>query len=168
MINPVSKITLIGMPSSGKTTIGAAVAKRIGFTFLDLDTMVENIEGVSLIEVMEKKGADYFRNMEFGFLEKIKKEEKAVISPAGSIIFQKEAMQWIKSNTKVFFLDTPFTVIEARLKETPKAVAGLKERGLQSIWDERQPIYREYADEIIYTENKDIDAVVQNILKKLN
>ncbi len=163
--NP-QKITLIGMPCAGKTTVGEALAKKLKYTFLDLDRMVEKIEGISLIEVMNTKGADYFRAMEYEFLKKITPDERAVISPAGSIIFQKDAIEWIQNNTYVIFLDAPFDIIEARLVKTPKAVAGLAERGLKSIWDERIPLYRGYADSAIEVKDKSIEQVVEEIVTK--
>lgn len=161
------KITLIGMPSSGKTTIGEFLSKKIGYEFLDLDIMVEEKEGKSLIEVMNEKGADYFRNMEYDFLREIKEDQNVVISPAGSIIFQEQALDWIMQNTFVIFLDTPLDIIETRLREQPKAVAGLKERGLLSIWEERQPLYLKSADETVDTKDKNVFDVVNDILLKI-
>jgi shikimate kinase len=163
----INKITLIGMPSAGKTTIGEALAKKLGYDFADLDLMVEQKEQKSLIEVMNTKGADYFRNMEYEFLKDFSHEQSIVISPAGSIIFQKDALAWIQENSLVIFLNTPFDTIEKRLMETPKAVAGLAERGLESIWDERIPLYTKYASVTIDTKNKNVEEIVQNILDSI-
>lgn len=158
-----NKITLIGMPSAGKTTVGAALARRLGVDFIDLDTMVEEKEKSSLIEVMNTKGADYFRDMEYDFIKDLSSDKKIVISPAGSIIFQKDALAWIQENTFVVFLDTPFEIIEARLALAPKAVSGLNERGLKSIWDERMPIYTNSASLIVKTKDKSVEEVVNEI-----
>lgn len=163
----INKIALIGMPSAGKTTVGFALAQKLGYDFKDLDTMVEKLEGASLIEIMNSKGADYFRNMEYKFITQIHSNQKIVISPAGSIIFQEDAVKWLQANTCIFFLDTPFEVIENRLTESPKAVFGLKERGLKNIWEERRPLYNLYANHIIDTRDKNVDGVVHDILHKL-
>ncbi len=167
MKNKFNKITLIGMPSAGKTTIGSALAIKLGFDYFDLDIMVEQREGKSLIEVMNTKGADYFRDMERDILNEVNPESKAVISPAGSIIFQKEAMDWILKNSFVVFLNTPLDIIDERLNVTPKAVAGLKERGIQSIYDERLPIYKKFAQLTIDTENKSIEQVIKEIVDNI-
>jgi len=151
------------MPASGKTTVGKALATKLDFTFMDLDSMVEEKEGISLIDVMNTKGADYFRNMEYSFINDISPDTKVVISPAGSIIFQLDAMKWIKENSTVVFLDTPFEMIEKLLSQNPKAVAGLTERGLKSIWDERIPIYKRYADHTLETKDTLIDQIVNDI-----
>lgn len=164
MLNKPNIITLIGMPSAGKTTVGSALAVNLGYDYFDLDMMVEEKEEKSLIDVMDTKGADYFRDIERDILKKIDLTSKVVISPAGSIIFQKEAMDWILNNSFVVFLDTPLQIIEERLKVTPKAVAGLKERGIQSIYDERLPMYKKFSSQIIDTKNKSIEQIVNEIV----
>ncbi|MEI6345826.1 MAG: shikimate kinase [bacterium] len=164
----LNKITLIGMPWSGKTTIGKALADKLSYNFLDLDFMVEEHEGASLIEVMNSKGPDYFRDMEYGFLKELVPSNKAVISPAGSIILHKDAIGWITRSTFTVFLDTPFNTIDARSKNAPKAVFGLSERGLKSIWDERQPLYRGYADHIVTTEGKSVDSILDEIISAIH
>jgi shikimate kinase len=162
----MNKIALIGMPSAGKTTVGSHVAQKLGFDFLDLDSMVEEKEGKSLIDVMDEKGPDYFRAMEFDFIKDIDKNKKVVISPAGSIIFYKDAIDWIADNCFVVFLDTPFEVIQERLSREPKAVAGLKERGLKSIWDERRSIYEKYAQAIVKTDGRSLDQISEEIISQ--
>lgn len=163
----LNKITLIGMPWSGKTTIGKALANKLSHDFLDLDFMVEEREGASLIEVMNTKGPDYFRDMEYGFLKELVPANKAVISPAGSIVLHKDAIAWITQSTFTVFLDTPFNIIDARSKVSPKAVFGLSERGLKSIWDERQPLYRKYADCIVTTDGKSIENITDEIISAI-
>lgn len=163
-----NKITLIGMPGAGKTTIGRALAARLGYDFMDLDSMVEEHEGTSLIEVMNTKGADYFRQMEYEFVKDIPEDKKVVISPAGSIIFQANAMNWIKKNSIVIFIDRTFAYVDEGNRKQPRAVAGLVERGLQSIWDERMPIYTKYADVIIDAQDFSVDIVVRAVMDKLN
>lgn len=168
MPTPHLKIALIGMPSTGKTTVGSVLAQKLGCSFLDLDSMVEQIEGASLIQVMERKGAEYFRDMEYGLIKDLPRDERVVISPAGSIIFQKDAVAWIRENTFCVFLNTPFEVIENRLRSEPKAVAGLKERGLKSIWDERMPLYHELASAVVTTEGKDPETIAEEIVSLLS
>ncbi len=152
------------MPSSGKSKIGEVVAKKLDYQFLDLDMMVELREGASLIEVMNTKGAEYFRNMEYDFIKNLDPSSNIVISPAGSIIYQKEAMDWIVKNSYVFFLDAPLESIEARLNENPKAVQGLNEKGLKGIYDERISIYRKYAEFTLKTINLNVEEIANEII----
>ena len=163
-----NKISLIGMPSSGKTNIGRALADKLGYDFFDLDSMVEQKENKSLITILEENGAQYFLNIECSFLTELKPDKRVVISTAGSIIYHNEAMNWLKTNSVICFIDTDYKIIESRLLDKPKAVVGLKEKGLKRLWDERLPVYRDWSDFKIKTDSKDIKILVDEIITRLN
>lgn len=163
-----NKITLIGMPWAGKTTTAMALAQKLDYQFLDLDQEVEKIEGKNLIEVMNSKGAEYFRNLGFEFLQKLSPEDKVVVSPAGSVIYHDQSMEWIKNNSVAVFLDTPFEIIEQRSKLMAKAVADLQAKGLKPLWDQRRPMYLKHAQVVVNTEDRTIEQVVDDIVKACN
>ena len=156
------------MPSAGKSTIGKELAEKLGYSFMDLDHMVEEKEGQSLISILETKGGPYFLDIEYSFLRQVKNDEKVVISTAGSIIYHAPAMEWLKNNTKVIYINTPLEIIEKRLAEKPKAVVGLKEKGLAKLAEERIPVYTKYADSIVDTTNKEPAQVIEEIISKLS
>lgn len=162
-----NKISLIGMPSAGKTTIAEALVEKLGYKTIDLDSMVEEREGRSLIEILEEKGGKYFLDIENSFLQSLLPEEKVVISTAGSIIYHDEAMKWLKANSTICFVDTEFSVIEQRLTVKPKAIVGLKEKGLQTLWEERIPVYKSWADISVVTGGKNSEQVADEIISKL-
>jgi shikimate kinase len=163
-----TKIALIGMPSAGKTSFSKTLASKLGYKIIDLDHMVEEKEGQSLIAVLEEKGSEYFLNMEYSFLRNLLPDEKVVISTAGSIIYHDQAMEWLKKNTTICFIDTELSVIEQRLSVAPKAIVGLKEKGLAKLWEERIPVYKKWADITVETQGKDSSQVVDEIISKLN
>lgn len=156
------------MPSAGKTTVGKSLATKLEYRIIDLDHMVEEKEDKTLITVLEEKGGKYFLDMQYSFLQELPLDEKVVISTAGSIIYQEQAMEWLKANSTICFIDTEFAVIEKRLSETPKAIIGLKEKGLHKLWEERIPVYKKWADICIETEDKDSSKVVDEIITKLS
>lgn len=162
-----TKISLIGMPSAGKTTISEHLAKAIQYNSIDLDHMVEEKENRSLISVLEDKGGQYFLDMEYGFLKDLRESETVVISTAGSIIYHEGAMEWLARNTTIVFIDTDLEVIKDRLSKTPKAIVGLKEKGLDTLWEERLPVYRRWADVEVETQGKSIEQVVLEIQDKI-
>jgi shikimate kinase len=162
-----SKISIIGMPWSGKTSVSRALASKIGYRFMDLDHMVEEKEGTSLIAVLEAKGQRYFLDMQYEFLKQIKPEDMVIISTAGSIIYHEEAVTWLKEYSTVVFIDTPFEVIEERMATGPKTVKGLKERGLRALWDERMPLYRAAAHMTIDTKGKASEDIAEEIIQDL-
>jgi shikimate kinase len=151
------------MPSSGKTTIASHLALHLNYKFIDLDHMVERYEGRSLIEVLETEGAQYFLSLQYSFLQQIGEKERVIISTAGSMIYHPEAMAWLAQNSRIVMIDTPLTVIEDRLSRTPKAVVGLKEKGLYNLWKERMPLYKEYAEFSIKTEGKELFMITEEI-----
>jgi shikimate kinase len=165
---PPNKTSLIGMPSSGKSTIAKMMAEKLGYLYMDLDHMVEEKEGMSLIEVMERKGAQYFRDMEHEFLSTIPKEEKVVISTPGSAIYHELMMEWLKANTFIICIEEEMSVIEERLAHTPKAISDLKEKGLQRLWEERMPVYKKWADVIIQTNGRSASDIADECISKLN
>jgi shikimate kinase len=164
----LNKISLIGMPSAGKTSVAKVLAFKLGYEMYDLDSMVEKQEQRSLIEILEKEGAEYFLNIEYSFLEQLPPERKVIISTAGSIIYHDKAMDWLKANSTICFIDTELSVIEDRLAIKPKAVVGLKEKGLQMLWNERIPVYKKWADIHTCTGNFSIEEIVDDVILKLN
>ena len=90
-----SNITLIGMPSSGKSTIGVLLAKRLGYSFVDVDIVIQEKEGRLLKEIIAEQGMDGFMEVE----NRINAEldvTHSVIAPGGSVIFGKEAMEHLR------------------------------------------------------------------------
>ena len=87
-----SNITMIGMPSSGKSTIGVLLAKRLGFSFVDVDIVIQEKEGRLLKEIIAQEGMDGFLAVE----NRVNAEldvTRSVIAPGGSVIYGKEAME---------------------------------------------------------------------------
>jgi shikimate kinase len=169
-----SSITLIGMPSAGKTSVGKNLHSKLviknpmaKIEFLDLDNLVEQKENQTLIDILETKGGDFFLKIQSDMLKSLDPSQFFIISPAGSIIYNKEAMNWIKKNTTIIFLDTEIDVIRERLKKAPKAIAELKEKGLDLLFSERRPVYAKWADVTILTGNDKVTNITQKIINKL-
>lgn len=162
-----NKISLIGMPSAGKTSTCDLLGKKLKCEVYHLDEMVEEKEGKNLISIWKEKGANYFLDIEAHILEKISRKERCVISPAGSIIFSPRGIKWLEENTEVIFLDTPISKIKKRLSEKPKVVVGGESKSIEQVYKERLPLYKRYADIIISPKEKSLDKVSQEILEKI-
>jgi shikimate kinase len=156
-----SHIAIIGMPWSGKTTTSLALARKLKIDVIDLDQEVEKIEGKDLIQVMNEKGAQYFRDLGYNFLLTLRKP--TIISPAGSIIYHDPSMKWLKENAQVVFLDTPIDILDERMQKQPKAVADLKEKGLKGLFEKRYPMYAQAADFILSTKGKTPETIANEI-----
>ena len=77
------RIYLIGLPGSGKTTLGKQVAKALNLTFIDMDEKIEQTEGKSISEIFSKEGEAYFRDIERAMLHQVAQEENCIISTGG-------------------------------------------------------------------------------------
>jgi shikimate kinase len=155
-------LILIGMPGSGKSTIGNVLAKLIGYRFLDTDLMIQNMEGKVLQDIIDEDGLAVFMTAEEKALCATYCDE-TVIATGGSAIYSKRGMKHLKSMGKVVYLKLSISEIEKRLYNlSSRGVAGAKEKTLSEIFDERRPLYEEYAD---YTIECDGGEIVENALK---
>jgi len=167
MKNIRNAITLIGMPTSGKSTIGKILATKLGWDFVDLDDLIKEKTGKSYDEILEKDGEKKLLDLEDRFtLELDFKNSKGIIfSPGGSIIYSSKAIKKIKNETRIIYIELPLGEIEKRLKERPikGGIVGLKERGLKKLFEERDLIYRKFADDIIKADSLSEIELSRNI-----
>jgi shikimate kinase len=161
-------ISLIGMPATGKSTVAHALAKTMQCKFFDLDVMVEEETGMALIKVLQDYGSDYFLSKECGYLQELDVNTPAIIATPGSLIYHPRMVSWIIQNTYCVLLKTDFEVLAARLAEKPKAVVGLKEKGLEKLYAEHMPLYEEIADIEIETAQKTPEELGQDILNSFS
>lgn len=98
-------ITLVGLPGSGKTTIGKALSSVLGYEFIDTDREIEKLEGITISEIFNSKGEKYFREKEEEYIKKIFLNKKVVISTGGGMIENPTIMRYLKCNTKIVWLD---------------------------------------------------------------
>lgn len=146
MTSKRDNITLIGMPASGKSTIGVLLAKRLGYSFVDVDIVIQEKEGKLLKEIIAERGDDGFLEVE----NRINRELKvcrSVIAPGGSVIYGKEAMEHLKEISIVVYLKLSYESLKVRLGNLVDRGVVLKEgMTLRDLYQERVPYYESYAD----------------------
>ena len=139
-------ITMIGMPSSGKSTIGVLLAKRLGFSFVDVDIVIQEKEGRLLKEIIAEEGMDGFLKVE----ERINAGldvQLSVIAPGGSVIYGEEAMKHLKEISEVVYLKMSYEEMENRICNVVDLRVALKPGfTLRDLYNERVPYYEKYAD----------------------
>lgn len=162
----MKNIVLIGMPGAGKSTVGVVLAKKLGFSFLDSDLLIQDHEKMLLHEIIEQKGLDGFNQIENEVNASIT-ATNSVIATGGSVIYGKEAMEHLKTIGTVIYLQLNYEELKERLGD-------LEERGvsirpgmtLKDLYAERTPLYETYADLTIACDNKPIRKIVQEIVAK--
>lgn len=146
--NP-DNITLIGMPGSGKSTIGVLLAKRLGYSFVDVDIVIQEEEGRLLKEIIEEEGLEGFLEVENQFNAGMD-VHKSVIAPGGSVIYGKEAMEHYKKRSTVVYLKLSYESLKERLGDLVDRGVVLRDgMTLRDLYEERVPYYEKYADIVI-------------------
>jgi len=165
-------ITLIGMPSSGKSTIGKLLAERLKWSFIDLDNLIEKEERTSVNEILEQKGEKELLRLENGYTLRQDLSD-VVFSPGGSIIYADEAMRKIRKDTITVYLEISLEEIKKRINKhrRKQAIIGLKEKGIAGLYEERTRIYKLNADHIIdcsvFNQGFDHNSLVNYIISLL-
>ena len=142
-------ITLIGMPGSGKSTVGMLLAKTLGFDFVDVDLLIERREGAPLQQVLDAHGTDEFLNLEAEAICSVPGGRK-VIAPGGSVICRAKGIEHLKQLGPVVYLRLPCPVLEQRIQNMDsRGIAFQPGETLKDIYEYRTPLYEKYADIIV-------------------
>lgn len=161
----MNNVTLIGMPGSGKSTIGVVLAKILRYQFLDSDLLIQNEENRTLAEIIEQEGPERFKEIENRVNASIDVTD-TVISPGGSVIYCEEAMEHLKAIGKVVYLKLSVESLSQRLGNLKGRGVLLKDgQSLQDLYEERVPLYEKYADYVVDEEGKDLEASLQAVLE---
>ena len=164
----MNTIVLIGMPGSGKSTIGVILAKRLGYDFVDTDNLISDREKTTLQDIIDKKGVSEFLKIE-GIVGEELNIDNTVIATGGSMVFSDSAMKNLLKDSKCVFIDVPLPEIKRRVKNIDtRGIAMEKDDTLDTLYEKRMPKYREYADITVEVkQNSKIDNVVSKILDML-
>jgi shikimate kinase len=160
-------ITLIGMAGAGKSTIGKALAKRLGYTFIDVDRLITGNTGMPLQTLIDKQGDLALIRFEEEAVLSLRQANTCVISPGGSVVYSEKAMTHLQKISKIVFLDAPFKSIVKRLPNAQnRGIVGFRNRSLKELFDERISLYQKYANFSIKLDGKEnIQEVVEKIIE---
>lgn len=155
-------IVLIGMPGSGKTTIGKEIAKKLNMNFFDMDEMIENKECKSISEIF-KNGEDYFRNLETDCVKNLSEKSSIVISTGGGIVKRKENMEYFKKNSIIIFINRhpDNIVMDVDIQKRPLLQNGIE--NVYKLYNERFDLYKKYCDLEILNDDT-IECAVNKII----
>lgn len=151
-------IVLIGLPGSGKTTVGHLLSTQTGRTLLDTDEMVVESEGCSIAELFAQKGEEYFRAAESRCAAEAARTGGRIIATGGGIVLHRKNMDALKETGVVFFLDRPVDVIAAQVDSSSRPLLREDVSALYRLHEERDSLYRTYADAVISAETPEDTA----------
>lgn len=163
----MDNIVLIGMPGSGKSTVGVLLAKLIGFQFIDTDLLIQSKANKKLYEILRDDGAEAFTALE-NEINKSVTASKTVIATGGSAVYCEEAMKHLKSIGTVVFLDVPKDVLKKRLGDFSKRGVLIKNgESFEDLYNERIPLYKKYADLTVACTENDLVANAERLISAL-
>lgn len=148
-------IVLIGMPSSGKTTIGEILASKLQMKFIDTDQEIERITGKKIPDIIENDGETEFRNIESRVIEQVATLQNCVIATGGGAILREHNTTLLKGNGTVYFIDRDIENLVA----TPDRPLSNSREALEKRYNERYPIYCGVADKKIENNGEPQTAV---------
>lgn len=160
-------IVLIGMPASGKSTIGVILAKEMKYRFIDTDLLIQETTDQTLVEIIEERGLEGFLKLENEIAGSVQ-ARRSVIATGGSVVYGAEAMTHLKEQGIVIYLKHRYEVIESRLTNiTTRGVAMRKGATLHDLFRERVPLYERYADLTVEADGLTTEQTVQTICRML-
>lgn len=167
MKNEKSNIILIGMPGSGKSTVGVILAKMIAKRYLDTDILLQNIEKRSLQDIVDKDGHMALREVEQRVLLGIQCRNH-IVATGGSAAYSEPAMQHLKKNGIIVFLHADLPALKQRIHNyETRGLAKTPEQSFQDLFEERLALYERYADIIVQSSNLTQDQVCDAIVEQL-
>ena len=159
-----TNLILIGMPASGKSTVGVILAKVLGYGFIDTDILIQRAEKKRLAQIINEVGVDGFLEVENRVNASVEADH-CVIATGGSAVYGEDAMRHFKEIGHIMYLKTDFETIRKRLGNIRQRGVALREgQTLRDLYDERPVLYEKYADTVI-EESGDAEDVVVSILK---
>jgi len=167
MIQPRSNLVLVGMPGSGKSTVGVVLAKQTEHDFVDTDVIIQTLQRRSLQEIVDSDGHVALRRIEEEVLLGLSLRHH-VIATGGSAAYSDAAMNHLKSDGIIVFLDADLPTLESRVHDF--GTRGLAKRPGQrfaELYDERRPLYTKHADLTVKCGDLTHEEVCARIVEEL-
>lgn len=158
-----TNVVLLGMPGSGKSTVGVLLAKRCGMQFIDTDLLIQQREGKLLWEIIAQEGLERFLAIENEVNVGVFAEH-TVIAPGGSVIYGTQAMEHYKKMATIIYLRLSYESVAERVENLEKRGVVLRPgQNLKSLYEERCPLYEIYADYIVECDGQEIGETLEEV-----
>ncbi|HUV76429.1 MAG TPA: shikimate kinase [Desulfobacterales bacterium] len=167
MTENLSNIVLIGMPGSGKSTVGVILAKMTSHDFVDTDLLIQTLVGRSLQDIVDMESNLALRRIEEDVLLGLNCRNH-VIATGGSAAYSHAAMMYLKSNGLMVFLDVDLPTLASRVIDfDTRGLAKRPDQSFADLFHERFPLYAKYADVTVTCSKLTQEEVCAKIIKAL-
>lgn len=163
-------VSLVGLPGSGKSTVGRQLARRIHLPFYDSDHAIESQLGCSIREYFEREGEERFRDVEESVIDGLTLNQRGILSTGGGSVLRAANRRNLKDRGQVVYLksspDELFKRLRHDLNRPLLQVADPLSR-LRDLYAARDPLYRETANFVIETGRPSVATLVNMIIMQL-
>lgn len=163
----MKSIVLIGMPGSGKSTLGVLLAKELMLDFVDTDLLIQNRERKTLQQIVDGQGYLRLREIEAEVIQE-NSYANTLVATGGSVVYSDAGMRHLQGFGRVVFLKVGLDTLNARVNnKSSRGLAAPQGHTLQNIFDERQPLYERYAEVTVDANGQSVDDTLASVLKAL-
>lgn len=163
-------ITLVGMPGSGKSTVGRHLARRLGVPFVDSDHVIEQRIGCSIREYFQKEGEGAFRDLEERVIRELASGEPCVLATGGGAVLRQANRECLHGTTRVIYLRSSAEEVFRRVRhDSSRPLLQVDDplARLRELYAQRDPLYREAAHFVIETGRPSVPTLVNMIIMQL-
>ncbi len=156
---------------AGKSTIGRQLSSKLGFEFLDTDSIIESRSGADIPWIFDVEGEQGFRDRETAVLRDILSVKNSVVATGGGIVMREENRALLQDIGKVFYLCAGVEQLIKRTqkdKKRPLLQVADPQKKIKELLELRDPIYRQIADAVIVTDGSSAKSVVQEISESID
>jgi shikimate kinase len=162
-------ISLIGMPGSGKSTIGVLLAKRLGLEFVDTDILIQTHENATLAEIIARESQEYLREVEEHILVTMPIRPGMLLSTGGSVVYSDNIMARLTDLSDCIYLRARFETVEYRISLAPdRGIAAPKNYTFKDVYNERVPLYERYGEITVDVDDDAPEIIVGHIIEQLD
>jgi len=163
----MDNIILIGMPGSGKSSVGVVLAKALGKDFLDVDLLIQSRESALLQQILNERGVEAFLDVESEVIRSVTCAN-TVIAPGGSCVCRDDAMEYLRSLGTVVYLELSYPEVVKRIHNLDsRGIALQPGQTLADVYNYRVPRYERYADITIDADGQSLVETIESVKQAL-
>lgn len=161
-------VFLVGMPGSGKSTVGPELAERLGVSFVELDTEIERAAGETVRDIFASEGEARFRELEAAALVQVAGRDPSVVSCGGGVVLEPANRVTLRAAGEVVFLSVPLDVLKARVVPSAERPLIHEAADLDRLFRDRERLYREFAAHVVDASGspEDVAAAIEKELTR--
>ena len=156
-------IILCGFMGCGKTTVGENLKKKSGMNLIDTDAYIEKTNNMTVSEIFEKYGEEYFRELEYRACKELSQKRGVIISTGGGALTFERNVKVLKDTGTIILIDVPLEVLKERLKydkTRPLLQRPDRDRAMKELYEKRMPLYKKAADIVINGDNSPLQVAI--------